>query len=485
MKTRKLFLTVPVLAVVLSMGACGEGGGGNDPVPTHDWTDVETVEMSEDFAGSGNIKVWVGKESVEFYQAEAAKWIAAHQSNPEFKFTVTVEAHDSGSVAGDLENDATVCADIFTAAHDNVGKLAQEKLAKPFYSKNLVDQIENDNSAEFFEVAHSVVDKQRAVYGAPYIAQSLFLMYDKRYVTETQAQTFEGLSEAAAARNSRTKAIVVTGQDGFNYSFPLLAQNNETHATTMKIYKDGDKKDCWAQGEDSVANLQWARRYYANPNGLTWPSSSGWQTDVNEGGAIALISGSWNYNSFASAIGETNVGVGMIPTFTLTEEDVAGTTQTAGTVMRGGTFGDCKVFMINAKSEGPKYVAEQSLIKYLSTKEVQQGSLKSCDNLPSYKGASQYVETIKDELGVSKYKLAKAQINMAAYSIPQPFTDGTLNSYFYSKGAPNLYAMVTENTDGKYGTTQAAREILYRMQHIWEKGKDPEKTIPATLPAEI
>ena len=74
---------------------------------------------------------------------------------------------------------------------------------------------------------------------------------------------------------------------------------------------------------------------------------------------------------------------------------------------------------------------------------------------------------------------------MAAYGIAQPFINGTLNSYFYSKGAPTLYTMVVENTDGKYGTTKAAREILYRMQHIWEKGKDPETAVPSSLPKDI
>ena len=50
------------------------------------------VEMAEDFAGTGTIKVWVGNESVEYYQAEANKWVADHKTkNAEFNMTVTVE----------------------------------------------------------------------------------------------------------------------------------------------------------------------------------------------------------------------------------------------------------------------------------------------------------------------------------------------------------------------------------------------------------
>ena len=486
---RKIFLmAIPLLLISMGISSCGDAGGGTGGDDS--FVDIETYDVPLAPKGSGEISVWVGKESVEFYQKAANDWVAEMKKlNAEFNFTVKVEDHDSGSVAGSLENDNTVCADIITSAHDNVGKLAQEKLIKPFISNSLYAQIDADNPETFKKVVRSVVDGERAIYGAPYIAQSLFLMYDKRYVSEEQAKTFEGLQEAARAATAtvghEVKATTVTGQDGYNFSYTILAQNNATHATTMKIYGDGTKKDCWAQGEDSVANLQWARRFYSEANGLAWASSSGWEVDLQNTGVISIISGSWKYNAFASAIGSTNVGVSIIPTFTYTEADVAGTTEQAGTVMRGGTFCDCKCFLINSYSDGSKYAAEQSLIQYLSSKETQNQSFLECDNLPAYKGADQHIESIKSQLEDRKYKLAYAQTQMSAYSIPQPFLNGTLNSYYYSKGAPTLYSMVVENTDGKYGTTLAARQMLYRMQHIWEKGKDPEANIPATLPADI
>ena len=467
------------------MTACGggdEGSGGDGTI-----TDIETYELPEAPAGSGEISVWVGEESVEFYQTIANEWVAAmHAKNEGFNWTVKVEDSDSGGVAGLLEQDNTVCADIVTSAHDNIGKLAQKKLIKPFNSKALYKQVEDDNTASFYEVAHSVSDNQRAIYGVPYIAQSLFLMYDKRYVTEEQAKTFEGLSEAAAARGATSKAIELVGDDGFNFSFTLLAVKESDRSTSMKIYKNGDRTDCWAQGEDSVANLQWARRYHADPHGMKLKASTnGWETDVKMGGCLGIISGSWKYKSFASAVGATNVGVAPIPTFTLTAEDVAGTTIEAGTVMRGGTFADFKAFLINSASAGNKYVAEQSLIQYMSTKDVQNRSLIAADNLPSYDGAAEYIEEHKDDLGVQKYQLAKAQTTMFGYGIPQPFITGILNYCYYQSGGPGLYAMCVENVEGDMGTTRAAREILYRMQYIWETASDPGKSVPANLPAEI
>ena len=436
MKSKKFLIALPALFAAISMTACGGGDeGGSSGGGTI--SDIPTYEMPDAPAGSGEITVWVGEESVEFYQTAANEWVSQmHADNDQFNWTVTVSDFDSGGAAAKLELDNTTCADIVTVAHDNIGKLAQKKLIKPFNSKGLYEQVEADNTKSFYEVAHSVVDNERAIYGVPYIAQSLFLMYDKRYVSEEQAKTFEGLSEAAAARGDSTKAIELTGDDGFNFSFTLLAVKESDKSTTMEIYKDGDRSECWAQGEDSVA------------------------------------------------IGATNVGVAPIPTYTLTEDDVAGTEIEAGTVMRGGTFADFKALLINSASAGNKYVAEQSLVKFLSKKDIQNRSLMAADNLPSYDGAAAYIEQHKDELGVQKYQLAKAQTTMFSYGRPQPFITGILNYCYYQSGAPGLYAMCVENAEGDMGTTRAAREILYRMQYIWENAKDPQSA-PATLPAQI
>lgn len=486
MNSKKLILVLPLFAMLASLPACGgnSGGGGND------YKDITPVYSDAPITGSGTIKVWVGNESVEFYQAAANEWVDTMKGlSADFKFTVTVEGHDTGSVAGDLINDASACADVFTAAHDNIGKLAAGKYAKPFYDGYVYDQVKADNTANFTSVSYSIVDHKRALYGVPYIGQSLFLMYNKKYVSDEQALTFEGLHEAAVAATTAKltpKAVTVTGTDGYNFSFPLLAQNNETHATSLKIYEGGTKNSgsCWSQGEDSVANLHWAQRQFADVNGLAWGSSAGWDQDIQNGGALSVISGAWKFKTFASAVGATNVGVAMIPTYTLTADDVAGTTVEAGTVMRGGTFADCKVFMINGYSDGTKYLAEQNLIKYLSSKSVQNDSFVECENLPAYNGAAAYIETIKDTLSASAYAMAVSQNNMFAYGIPQPFVTGTLNSYYYSKGAPAFYQLAIENASNAYGTVAALRQTLYKMQYIWQKGQEPS-SVPSTLPAEI
>ena len=89
---------------------------------------------------------------------------------------------------------------------------------------------------------------------------------------------------------------------------------------------------------------------------------------------------------------------------------------------------DCKCFMINANSTGSKYAKEQELIKYLSSKEVQNASYLACMNVPAYVGATDYIKQCFDEGKVteSEYNLAATQVAMSEWGIPQPFITGSL-----------------------------------------------------------
>lgn len=449
--------------------------------------------------GSGGdkvIRVWVGEESVEFYEALCNEYLAAH---PDFGFTVEVKGMDTGSVAGTISNDPTAAADIYTVAHDNIGKLASAPYAKPISDESLIAQVLADNPESFQNVIYSTVNGNKYLYGVPYISQALFLYYNKALVTDEQAKTFEGLREAAQAAG--TKAVTVTGDDGFNMSFALLATKVSDHGTTVKIYEGaesgtgGTKGESNCQGDDTVAIMRWLQDYASDPNGFKWASPDGWDADLdkNNKGALAVIGGAWHYNTAKAALGETNLGIALIPTFTLTESAAQGLSGVAaGDVYRGGTFADCKCFMINSYSSKDKYVKEQELIKFMSSKEAQNRSYVTCLNVPAYVGASEFIKKCYEEGKVteSQYNLAAMQVSMAEWGIPQPFITGTLNSYYYSKNAPSVFRAIIDKT--AYPTTgdtiltetesvEGIRKALYLIEYLWMHGVTP-KEFPASLP---
>ncbi len=473
-------LLVSLMVVTLFSG-CGGGGGEKEPQgPTDD----------------GVIRVWVGEESAEFYQKVCDEYVAAHS---DFGYKVVVKGMDTGSVAGTITNDPTNAADIYTVAHDNIGKLASTQCAKPIADESLISQVLSDNPESFQGVIYSTLNGKKYLYGVPYISQALFLYYNKALVTPEQAESFEGLREAAKAAN--TKAITVTGDDGFNMSFALLARKVSDHSTTVKIYEDaesvsgGSKGTSNCQGDDTVAIVRWLQAFAEDPNGFKWASSDGWDADLDKDnkGVLAVIGGAWHYNTAKSALGETNLGIALIPTFTLTAESVEGLSGvSAGDVFRGGTFADCKCFMINANSAASKYAKEQELIKYMSSKEIQNRSYLEVLNVPAYVGATEYIKKCYDEGKVtdSQYNLAAMQVGMAEWGIPQPFITGTLNTYYYSKNAPAVFRAMIDKT--AYPTTgdqiltettslEGIRKGLYLMEYLWMHGVTP-KEFPATLP---
>ena len=114
--------------------------------------------------------------------------------------------------------------------------------------------------------------------------------------------------------------------------------------------------------------------------------------------------------------------------------------------------------------------------------------------MPAYKGFADKLDMIKKEhpeLSDNSIKLARAQSDMGEYGLAQPFINGTLNTYYYSKGGPELYKVMADQYDTStkkevFLTDADIQKGLYRIQYIWQHGKEiDEKLIPAELPAEI
>ena len=477
---------------------------------------------------SNTLVVWVGSESVEYYRDLAKTFL---NDNPEFGYKISIIGADTGSAGGQMVADNGACGDIVTIAHDNIGKLSQSSYIAPIVGsaaegKALLDQINADNPEGFKKAIKNMLGTDHPEYtytfAVPYISQALFLYYDTRYITDAEADTFEGLEQAAARYDkdhgvSGTKSYTVTGTDGFNFSFSLLHRNiSGGNTSTLRLYEGGKRSDAYCQSNEQVAVMKWMQRSYASNNGCMLGSDSPWATNIEQHKALSVIGGAWHYESFKKAVtdsnGKVNMGCKIIPQFTLTAQDVEGIQQVnypndaglpaelrgkvdpvpaVGTVFRGGSFVDCKCFVINmAKMTGPeKYYKMCDLLRYFSTKQVQNESFLKCLNVPAYAGAEAYIEEVKDKVDHTAYLMASSQTGMSTYGIPQPFVDGTLNQLYYSMSAPDQYVQCVkksqDSTSGKIigGDVQGIREVLFKMEYIWKWGNPPAKTsMPTDFP---
>ena len=194
MKKLLVFLMVFAMMAAMLAGCGGDSSSGG----------TQAKDPNDD----GVIRVWVGEESAEFYQKICDQYVADH---PDFGYTITVNGMDTGSIAGTITNDPTAAADIYTVAHDNIGKLASTQCAKPITDQSLIDQVLADNPPSFQNVIYSTLNDQNYLYGVPYISQALFLYYNKALVTPEQAESFEGLQEAAKAAKAAGFTFIVAG----------------------------------------------------------------------------------------------------------------------------------------------------------------------------------------------------------------------------------------------------------------------------------
>lgn len=418
----------------------------------------------------GTITVWVGGESVSYYQ----EVLEDFRKKNDFEYDFKVVESDAGDAAKVFLEDVEKGADIFTVAHDNLAKLtAGQSAIMPVTDQSLLDQIEADNPDVFKDVIKKEMHGNNYTFAVPYIGQALVLYYNKAVVSEEQAKTWEGLAEAAKNASSTgnvVKACTFQGKDNYNFSWSILARQMPSNTTTLKLYENKNAENCYFQGDDMVAVTKWAQDFFDLPNGATYPSSSEWTMELtpsegeNCGKAVALVGGAWNYEKVKSALGENNVGVAKLPTFTTKE---AYGSIPAGTTFQSGTFYDCKAFVMKKTSQ---YAAQlQEVVKYLSSKEIQEGSFEQCNNLPAYKNAEAEFDAFKENNTATQ--LAKAQYEMKQYAIAQPFGTGELfNDYYYNKGSADLYETLIENEDGSLSSYEEIKNELANIENVWKTG---------------
>lgn len=421
-------------------------------------------------SSKGTITIWVGGESVAYYQ----EVLNNYKKENDFEYDFKVVESDAGDAAKVFLEDVEKGADIFTVAHDNLAKLtAGQSAIMPVTDESLLSQIEADNPDSFKDVIKKEMYGNNYTFAVPYIGQSLILYYNKSVVSEDQAKTFEGLAEAAKNASTATnvvKACTFQGKDNFNFSWSILARQMPENKTTLKLYEDKKAENCYFQGDDMVAVTKWAQNYFDLANGGMYPSSSGWEMELTPsegstvGKSVALIGGAWNYEKVKSALGANNVGVAKLPTFTTTE---AYGTIPSGTVFQAGSFYDCKAFVMKKTSAYAPVL--QEVVKYLSSKEIQEGSFERCNNLPTYKLAQTEFEALK--ANTTEAKLANVQYEMANYGIAQPFGTGDLfNDYYYNKGSADLYETLIENSDGSLSSYDEIKEELKNIENVWKTG---------------
>ena len=403
----------------------------------------------------------VSEQSKPFYEQAVRQYI----KNNDVDFKIKVVGADTGAAADTFLKDPEAGADIFTIAHDNIGKLiAGSGVISPITTKALVSQMESQNHEAFLDVCYL----NSNYYAVPYISQSLVYYYNKSLISASKVTSWESILKVAKQKGKL--AVAWTGTDGYNFSSWLLAEpyNEAAKAVfgskgTLKLYQNGNMANCDVTGDDMIAIMKYAQRFINDPNGRNGLASDNYVTEIQNDKVLGFISGSWKYNEAVSAWGKENVGVASLPTFTLTEADAYGKA-VAGMEFKSGSFVDCKCFV---KKKDTKFKDEEldHLIMYLTSDAIQKQAYIQVDNLPASKTV---------DLGSSADQLALAQLQMLNWGIPQPFGyQDYLNPAYYSKGTSDRFVSLIENKNGKYTVDKILVE-LQTITYVWTHLASPK-----------
>ncbi len=306
---------------------------------------AEEAEPEDTELPKVELVVWGAEEDAELMNQIIRSFQAEYQGQADFQisFEVQGESQCKDVLIGELEEGA----DVFTFADDQLSTLAAAGALEPI--KN-ADEIRNRNLASTVEAA--TVNNQ--LYAYPLTADNgYFLYYNKKYITEEQVKTLDGILEAAAA--SGGKFTMDWSSAWYVYAF------FGNTGLEVGLNDDGITNYCtWNQTEGDIRGIDVARAMLriAGHSGFASCTDEEFLAGVRNGTVIAGVSGVWNSVAIKEAWG-ADAGAAKLPTYTCN-----------GGQIQMASFSGCKLIGVNAYSEYPEWAS--LLAEWITNEENQQ-----------------------------------------------------------------------------------------------------------------
>ena len=295
-----------------------------------------------------SLKVWAPDAALDVFKAQCDAFIAQY---PDAGIKIEVVAQGEGDAATNLLNDPEAAADVFSFACDQLNRLNDANVIMPV-NTTLAQDVTARNSAE--SIGAATLNDTLLAY--PETGDNgYYLVYDKRLVSDEDAQTLEGVFEAC--RKAGKKFIVDAGNGFYSCMFPftggLKIEGLEGEDNDVQKFNDYDEAEV-------VATLEAFAKLFHEYDDIFFATSpdkvsAGLAEDPST--VAAGVDGSWNAATVAKILGD-NYGAAKLPTINVNGEDKPIVS------MHG-----YKLIGVNAMSKAPN--AAQLLADYLSGEECQ------------------------------------------------------------------------------------------------------------------
>ncbi len=291
----------------------------------------ETLESTE--PQKVELVVWGAEEDTELMNQIIQSFQANYQGQAEFQisFQIQGESQCKDVLLGGLEDGA----DVFTFADDQLNALAAAGALDPIENEDI---IRNRNLSS--TVAAATVNNQ--LYAYPLTADNgYFLYYNKKYITEEQVKTLDGILEAAAANN---KLFTMDWSSAW-YVYAFFGNTG----LEIGLNDDGITNFCtWNQTDGNIRGIDVAKAMLqiAKSPGFASRTDEEFLYGVKDGSVIAGVSGVWNSVAVKEAWGE-DAGAAKLPTYNCN-----------GSQVQMASFSGCKLIGVNAYSEHPEWASK-------------------------------------------------------------------------------------------------------------------------------
>ncbi len=342
----------------------------------------EAAEEITDY-GSGDIKIWVADNVVDFTNEQIKVFQDAH---PEFSgYTFTVEAVGEGDAAGNMITDVEAGADIYAFAQDQIARLVTAGALEVVEDSNAeVVKAENDAGA----VGAATVGG--TLYAYPITSDNgYFLYYDKSVVTDPS--TLEGIIADCEAAGKNFYFEINSGW--YQTAFFFGAGAELTYET------------------DDAGNFTKCNSTYASDAGVIAlkkiaeiASSKSFQNGSaisNATNCAAIVDGTWDAQAAKDMFGD-NYACAKLPTFQGAD----------GKTYQMSGFGGFKLLGVKPQEDDGKLAVCDALAAFLSSEEVQLARYNAVGWGPSNIKAQQS-DAVKADEALS------ALAEQLQYTIPQ------------------------------------------------------------------
>ncbi len=394
MKIKHLIATATIASAMLLVG-CGNQGSGNSGM---------------------KIKVWVSEtEGVsDLFKQQIQKF--AKENN--VKINPTIQGVSEGQAAAEMLEDVDSGADIFCFAQDQLARLIQGGAIGQLGQAASAFVRENNDAGSVAAVTFGEGENEK-LYAYPMTSDNgIFMYYDKSVVSETQAQTLEGIIQACLAANKKIswKLNDIWHSAGFFFGAGCTSTWETDDDGNFVSVTDDFKSDKGFAAAKAMRTLLNSDAY----NG-TYGGAADFDAAIP---SAVVISGTWDKTTAAGILGD-DFAATKLPTYTVD-----------GHTYQTGSFSGFKLMGVKPQSDPERASVLNKLAQYLTGAECSEQRFDAFGWGPSNKTVQQMDKIQQDET-------LSAFFAQSPYSIPQ----GNIHGDWWAIGnaiATNLQGTTTD-----------------------------------------